>query len=330
MESRFTEGNPLTFDFMRRLSPINAPGLTAAVVRVSDLSAAGVKRWRRYASDLDVPIRGTRAGPAVDGTTWEARAAGLQLLLSAGQFVSRRSAAQLLEIPVPWVPMGPDDSARLEVGAVRPRRPPEARPVVGHQVQPGVLSEVPTAPDWLPHPADVWGLMAAVVGVDDLIIAGDHLISKVRKRRSPGCTLERLADTVERFKGCPGIGRLREALPQIRSGVASPPETQVRLFVVRAGLPEPMTNCPVETPGRILHADLGYPHWRIAIEYDGAYHFENGADQAKFDHDRRERMRDAGWYVLTLTSHDLRDPQPFLARLARNIDRARASHSASK
>lgn len=315
---------------MRRLAPIHVPGLSAEVVRVSELREAGVKRWRRYRSDLDVPIRGTRASPNIDGTTWKARAAGLQLVLTPGQFVSRRSAAQLLEIPIPWVPVDPHAPVQFEVGAVRPRRPPDRRGVIGHQLLPGVLSTVPAAPDWLPEPADVWALMGAVVGVDDLIIAADHLISKVRKKPTPGCTLEQLADAVDRFKGCRGVGQLREALPQVRTGVASPPETKVRLSVVRAGLPEPLTNCPVQTPERQLHADLGYPQWHIAIEYDGAYHFENGAEQAKFDNDRRERMRDAGWEVLVLTSRDLRNLKPFLARLERKINSARLKYSAAK
>lgn len=314
---------------MRPLSPINAPGLTAEVVRVSELRDAGVKRWRRYCSDLDVPMRGTRASPNIDGTTWKARAAGLQLVLTPGQFVSRRSAAKLLEIPIPWAPEGPSVPIQFEVGAVRPRRPPDRRGVIAHQVLPGVLNSVPAAPNWLPEPADVWALMGAVVGVEDLVIAADHLISQVRKKQTPGCTFDQLVDAVDRFTGCRGVGRLREALPQVRGGVASPPETKVRLEVIRAGLPEPLTNCPVQTPGRRLHADLGYPQWRIAIEYDGAYHFENGAEQAKFDNERRERMRDAGWEVLVLTSHDLRNLRPFLARLTRKINTARLKHSAT-
>ncbi|MHA3683504.1 endonuclease domain-containing protein [Leucobacter sp. HY1908] len=309
---------------MRRLAPIQAPGLTAPVVRVSDLSAAGVKRWRRYGSDMVVPIRGTRARPGTDGTTWEARVTGLQLLLTEGQFLSRRTAARLLKIPLPWEPVNPSALIRFEVGAVRPRRPPEMREVMGHQVQPGVLSGLPSAPDWLPHPADAWALLAAVVGLDDLIIAGDHLISTVRKDPSPSCTFEELTGAVARFKGCPGAARMREALPQIRPGVASPPETELRLLVMRAGLPEPVTNCPVLTPERTLHADLGYPQWRIAIEYDGAYHFENGAAQAKFDTARRERMRAAGWRVLTFTSIDMRDPVETLRRISEAITEARA------
>ena len=301
---------------MRRLTPINAPGLKTDVVHVSQLRAAGVKHWRINARDLDAPMRGTRASPAVDGSTFEARAGAMQLLLSKGQFLSRRSAAQLLKMPIQ------DHRGPLEVGAVRPRRPPERPQVVGHQVQPGLLATTPEAPLWLPSPEETWALLAPVTSKKNLVVVGDHLISTTRKSTGPGCTIEQLTEAVGRFTRCRGVERLREALALVRPGVASPPETLLRLLIVEAGFPEPVTNCPVQTFERELHADLGYPQWCIAIEYDGAYHFENGAPQAKFDDERRESMRDAGWIVIQLTSLSLRSPGRFLRRLAREIARA--------
>lgn len=308
---------------MRRLTPIHAPGLSAEVVRVSDLREAGVKRWRLNAADLGVPTYGMRAAPGVDGTAWATRVAGLQLVLSEGQFVSRCSAARLLLFPLPWRLSGGAPKAPIEVGAVRPRRPPERRGVTGHQVQPGVLRSTPSAPDWLPDPADVWGLLGASLGVDDLIIVGDHLISQVSRAPGPRCTPADMLDTVSRFAGAHKIDRLRQALQQVRAGVASPSETLTRLTIVRAGFPEPETQCPVATAERTYHADLGYPQWRIAIEYDGQYHFDGGDAQLDFDNERREAMKDAGWVVLSLTSVDLRDPTRFLRRLRRAIARAR-------
>ncbi|MHA3683583.1 hypothetical protein ACXR2W_04950 [Leucobacter sp. HY1908] len=129
--------------------------------------------------------------------------------------------------------------------------------------------------------------------------------------------------TLERFARCQGVQKLRTAMAHVRHGVASPPETHLRLLIVRSGFEEPLTNCPVVTPEGTLHSDLGYPKWRIAIEYEGGYHFENGPGQRKFDNERCERMRDAGWTVLTLTSIELKSPGRFLRRLARAIDRAR-------
>lgn len=302
---------------MRRLTPINAPGLFAEVVHVRELREAGVKRWRMSAGDLSRPMRGTRAHPDIDGASFAARAKAMQLLLGEGRFLSRRTAARLLLIPTS------DRFRAIEVGAVNPHRPPQRPGVVGHRIQPGTLSTVPVGPDWLPEVQDVWALLGAVSEIDDLIVAGDHLISTTRKSGGPGCSVEALSDALARFNRCQGVERLRTALAQVRPGVGSPPETLVRLFILRAGFVEPQTNCPVEVDGRVLHADLGYPQWRIAIEYDGIYHFENGAEQLKFDNARYERMRDAGWTVLQLTSLDLKSPDYFLQRLAKAVARAR-------
>ncbi|WP_083879083.1 endonuclease domain-containing protein [Leucobacter salsicius] len=302
---------------MRRLTPLNAPGLEAAVVHVRELRQAGVKDWRMNAGDLETPMRGTRARPGLDGNSFEARAKAVQLLIGEGRFISRLSAATLLLVPVP------KRNDLIDVGAVRPHKPPRRLGVAGHQIQPGVLSRVPVAPHWLPAPEDAWALLGAVCRVEDLVVAGDHLISTTRKSRGPGCSFEDLVDASIRFGRCQGVGNLKAALPQVRHGVASPPETMVRLRIVKAGFEEPVTNCLVPTYGRVLHADLGYPQWRIAIEYDGAYHFEHGPAQMKFDNERCERMIDAGWTVLRLTSLDLKSPAGFLRRLARAIERAK-------
>lgn len=98
---------------------------------------------------------------------------------------------------------------------------------------------------------------------------------------------------------------LREALPLLRTGVESPAESRTRLLIVGAGLPEPQTSCPVVVRGRTLWADLGYPEWKIAIEYDGEYHFTGGVNRARWDNERIEAMIDAGWRVLRVTALDL-------------------------
>ncbi|MBN9612801.1 MAG: hypothetical protein J0H64_04975 [Actinobacteria bacterium] len=108
----------------------------------------------------------------------------------------------------------------------------------------------------------------------------------------------------------------------LRSPVDSPPETLLRLLIVDAGLPEPMVNCPVRVGGRVLHADLGYPQLKIAIEYEGGYHFDGGHTQARRDVHRWEAMHDAKWRVLRVTALDLQDPRAFLARLAAAIQDA--------
>jgi len=92
-------------------------------------------------------------------------------------------------------------------------------------------------------------------------------------------------------------------------------ESRLRLLILAAGFSEPETSCPVPVAGEILHADLGYRELKIAIEYEGSYHFEGGAEQARRDIARHEAMRAAGWNVLLVTALDMRDPRNFLSRL---------------
>lgn len=298
---------------MRRLQPIQLPGANSPVARVSDLRAAGVPHNRLYASDQARPIYGVASLEGVDPTSFATRVAATQTLLKAGTFLSRRTAARMLGLPVDR------GSERIDVGGVRPEMPPRRAGMAPHQIRPGQLSELPQGPNWLPQPADAWALLGAVSTVDELVVAGDFVLSGPTRFAPALCRLEDLTAAVARFAGTKGASRLREALPLLRTGVESPAESRIRLQIVRAGLPAPQTCCPVPTVFRVYHADLGYARWKIAIEYQGEYHYTGGLEQARRDNERHEAMRAAGWRVLFATAHDLRDPRNFLARLAEAI-----------
>lgn len=211
---------------------------------------------------------------------------------------------------------------QLDVGAVRPEFAPRRTGLATHQVRPGALERFPAGPAWLPSAYDVWALLGSQSSVDDLVLAGDYALSGPSRKAPALCSFDDLASACARFSGCKGAARLREALPLLRAGVESPAESRTRLLITRAGLPEPQTCCPVPTPARLYHADLGYPKWKIAIEYQGEYHYTGGVEQARFDNERFEAMRAAGWRVLFVTARDLRNPRGFLARLAQAIREA--------
>ncbi len=105
----------------------------------------------------------------------------------------------------------------------------------------------------------------------------------------------------------------------LRFPVDSPPETLLRLEIVKRGFDEPVVDCPIPVAGRTLHADLGYPELKIAIEYEGAYHFDDGPEQARWDAERWEDMRDAGWRVLRVQASTMRDLRRFFERLRNAI-----------
>lgn len=303
---------------MKRLPPISAPGVHGKVARVADLVRAGVPIRRLYASDKVRPIYGVVSASGVDPLRFDTRVAAARLLMREGTFLSRRTAARILGIPVDKC----DDT--IDVGGIWPLRASRRSGLCAHQVRASAFLKMPSAPAWLPAPAEVWALLAGVTTVDGLVVAGDFLVSGATRWADPLCAFEDLEGAFERFNGCAGSPRLRQALPLVRAGVESPAETLLRLQIVRAGLPEPETSCLVQVADRDLRSDLGYKKWKIAIEYEGEYHFTGGLEQARRDTARYEEMQDAGWRVLRATALDLRDSRQFTERLRRVIqERAR-------
>jgi hypothetical protein len=96
----------------------------------------------------------------------------------------------------------------------------------------------------------------------------------------------------------------------------SPPESRLRLSLLRAGLPVPVPQFTVLHDGFfVARVDLAWPAYRLAVEYDGQWH----ADGAQLHRDR-SRLRDllaAGWYVYPVTREDMRD----ISLLTREIGR---------
>lgn len=110
-----------------------------------------------------------------------------------------------------------------------------------------------------------------------------------------------------------GVTRVRRAMGLVDARAESPPESRVRVALVLAGL-APVPQHPVRSRGQFLgRVDLAFPAARIAIEYEGAYHFEDG--QIVRDDARYERLRAAGWTVIRLSSADLRDLDAVVARV---------------
>jgi hypothetical protein len=193
-------------------------------------------------------------------------------------------------------------------------------------LRPAALEELPTAPLWLPSVEDTWCLLAQVATKVELLAAADHIISGPSRGEEPLSTRAEMEAAIARFQGCTGSSLRREVWRLARTGVESPAESELRLLLVESGFPEPVTCCPVPCEFRTLHADLGYPPLKIAIEYEGAYHFgEKVIEQARRDVARVRAMEAAGWKILRVTVHDLRRPHHLLSELAQAI-RERGGH----
>ena len=113
--------------------------------------------------------------------------------------------------------------------------------------------------------------------------------------------LERLVDI---RTGQRGWRRAARAFALADGLAQSPPESQLRVRLVLAGLPRPTAQHPVVLPnGVTVHPDLAWPEFKVAVEYDGQWHAD--ADQLHRDRRRLNQLIAVGWIVLHVTSQRL-------------------------
>jgi hypothetical protein len=164
---------------------------------------------------------------------------------------------------------------------------------------------------YLTSRARTWLDLAETSSLDHLVVVADQLIRVPRRyydnRADPYATLEQLAGLLERHPGKPGIRKAREALKLARVGADSPPETKLRLAIIRAGLPEPRVNEPlIDDDGIARHCpDLSYRKYRLAIEYLGEPH--NSPDQVVKDVARAEDTEDFNWKQVDITKSHMQN-----------------------
>jgi len=142
---------------------------------------------------------------------------------------------------------------------------------------------------------------AAVAAVDQLIRTGVVDLAEIRA----------LAAST---RG-PGSARAR-TVSDLADGLAeSPPETRLRLLLGRSSLPAPVAQFRVLHEYRfVARVDFAWPERKVALEYDGLWHAEDG--QFARDRERLNRLREAGWTVVFVTAADLRSPERLLRRIA--------------
>jgi hypothetical protein len=112
----------------------------------------------------------------------------------------------------------------------------------------------------------------------------------------------------KRHHGARGTRQLRELLPLVDGGAASPKETWLRLLLIDAGLPKPTTQIPaVEGQGRLVRMlDLGWEDFMVAAEYDGDQHRTN-RDQYVKDIKVLRKLERLGWIVVRVIKEDRED-----------------------
>jgi hypothetical protein len=115
-----------------------------------------------------------------------------------------------------------------------------------------------------------------------------------------------------------GSRKVRRAFELVDGRSQSPPESWVRVACVLAGLPLPVPQFHVWECGvKLAETDLAWPEAKLIVEYEGEYHFDEL--QIARDDRRYERLVAAGWRVIRLSSHDLRDLDGVVGRIAQAL-----------
>lgn len=236
----------------------------------------------------------------------------LQLALP-GMVACGRTAAALLRLPVDedgllHIARFPD-AGRSERPGVRTHRwhlPPQD---VRELVRPQGAVRLTTGPR-------TWVDLAAEMDLLGLVAVGDVLVGRHGR--------EALARAVRGAANRPGVPLLRRALPLLDAGCDSPAETRMRLRLHAAGFRSLRHGVVVrdELGGWLAAPDLADEQAKVAIQHDGAIHFQKGAAQRRHDVDRDELCREQGWQVVISTAIDDARPARLVRRVAAAYERS--------
>ena len=280
---------------------------------IRDATAAGTSYGRLRGRDLDRPFQGVRAVSRADGLI--ERCADYAARMRDDEFYCSVTAALLHGLPLPLVH---EWDPRLHVAVPNPRRAPRSRGIVGHKfvVHPERGEVVEVAGFRVSSPERAWCELGAVLDLRELVRAGDQLIRPANRLSSAG----RLRKILERHPARRGRETLIAAFGLLHPGAESPPESDLRLICIEAGLVGFSVNLEVPIPGtgRRRRIDLAFARERVAIEYQGDHH--RSVSQWRADMTRLAELESIGWTVVYVNADDLRDPAALVARIRRVLD----------
>lgn len=253
-------------------------------------------------------------GPAGLARPWPRRLLAVLLSAGSGAVASHRSAARLLTIPT-------YEAAPVEItiptkrGFVHPTAiVHESRDV--SYVPPWSIDGIPCTPPLR-------------LAVDAGAVLGRTAYATVLRelRRHHRVSWRQLAAILQLHsrRGRNGCGPLREQLERYYGLEGIPESTleqQALDLMVDAGLPLPVAQHPVESPGpHPFRIDFAYLAERIAIEIDGPHH--ELPEVEDYDRWRQAILEDLGWEVLRFKEEDLVYRPDFVTRSIREALRRR-------
>ena len=146
---------------------------------------------------------------------------------------------------------------------------------------------------------------------------GEALVRMDALMRSMVFSTEDVLLLAKRYQGARGIRQLRELLPLVDGGAASPQESLLRLAFIDAGLPPPTTQLPIiDSQGYLVRiVDMAWEEFMVAAEYDGEQH-QTDRYQYRKDAQVLPKLARMGWYVVRAFKEDRRADVAAEARAA--------------
>lgn len=108
---------------------------------------------------------------------------------------------------------------------------------------------------------------------------------------------------IARHKGAGGVRQCLKTLSLMDGGAQSPKESWLRLVLIDAGFPRPVTQIKVTDGHQVTHLDMGWERPLVALEYDGDQH-RNDRRQYVKDIRRAEMVDRLGWQVIKVINED--------------------------
>lgn len=297
--------------------------LHAGGFAVQKARAVGLSPGVLRSSAFVAPHRGIRA--LEEPRSLLDRAVACSPLLRPWQCLGGVSALAVLGLPVP---RRLSSTEHVEVISVKGRSRParegvRARRLAAHRFDARSADGIRVA-----APALAWALMAGRCTVHELVVLGDAIVTGAgnypgRRLTGPLASVDDLRAITDEWAGSTGAAALRAALPLIREDVESPRESDMRLYIVGAGMPEPEVQVNIYDPrtGRLLgRADLFHREARVVEEYEGDGH----RSKRQWDRDiqKYREFERVGLQVVRATDRDFSPtPQRWLADLAEVLRR---------
>ncbi len=116
-------------------------------------------------------------------------------------------------------------------------------------------------------------------------------------------TAAEVAPLIARNKRARGVRQCQTALSLMDGGAQSPKESWLRLVLIDAGLPRPVTQIKVTDGHLVAYLDMGWDGQMVAVEYDGEQHRTDRRQYVK-DIRRAEMVSRLGWHVIRVINED--------------------------